>query len=1499
MSRLTSELTLDDIDDWFKIGKKSTSKSNIKTAPRSITGGRNFDVKSQKPIVAAPLQETYVPSYQRNVGHPSQQQYAERYRREAQEELMQYAQPHNRDLEALGEDLDQIDLSSIATTAIAMPEDQIPENAMDVYNNYSFTHSYDINLPITPHREQVVATIETNQVTIIQGSTGSGKTTQVPQYILDHYAKEEKYCNIIVTQPRRIAAMSIARRVCAERGWSRGSVCGFQVGRAKESSPDTRILYVTTGVLLRKLVTLKNMSQFTHVILDEVHERDQDTDFSLLIVKKLLRTNSRHVKVILMSATFNTGEFADYFALPIRDRLEPAPVYSVEGHCFRVSEYYVEDISPLGDLPVLEEFSPDIKVESYLLASRLIEEFDTIEIKRQGKTALGFAKFRGTVLVFLPGLAEIDTMYEYLRPIQEKCNLKIIPLHSTITMEEQGEVFLSPTDGVRKVILSTNIAESSITVPDIKYVIDFCLTKNLVCDPDTNYTSLQVEWASKANCIQRKGRAGRVSDGRVYRMIDRAFWETYIPEYGVPEMQRCPLEKLVLQTKVFDMGEPKALLALALSVPNLADIERTVLLLKEIGALSTPTTGVGNRHDGRLTFIGRVLADLPIDIRVGKLLVLGHVFGLLEDCLIIAAAMSLKSFFAKPYKRHLDAYRHKLNWSQGSLSDSMAVLNAFKEYQHKKAMGEFRRIGISEKDWCTKNFLQLRRLKEVEELMKELEDRLGSFNIQKPRNMPNYKKKFTDDQERLLLKLVLCGAFYPNFFIKGQVNEEEALRSMSGHDPLNTVMVKGFPANEGSLYKTSLEDHFCSIGFNPTAYFEETRAYVKFQWKHEDKGKVHPGVYLAVKRRLLRVPLVIQLFSTEESKVRLQNLHKQIAGQPAQLRTNRITIEDKSAEISNKLMVPLPEASQTTVVLTVTSVLECGHFWAQYHEEKNYYDLQLVQGQLNQGQLQPLYDKIYTGMFVAAPFTDETTEYYRARIESIDRKSLRNGQWKETVTVFFVDFGNTETMDRLDLRTLHGNMLEIPFQAVECFLCRIRPSAVGCPDGKWTKAASNKFASIVNGKTLYGQIFSIVRNALRLELIEPFPNGRQLSINQVLIDEGLADPAEESFLSKQSNEQRQLEANVAPVLPSQNRKEQNDWLSVALGSSRPLTSSGGLKRRAGSEVRLNGPHNAYELSFYSMTNVGRLRAAKIDPDSVNSVAIDDEPESPHSRMMCAGYVGLNPSASAMIARDTTILPLIPGLPALVALLFAPMAEFRTDSKKKQYTGAICGLGVDKMTNQPVMPDHDIEIEFDAELDMEDISKVCRINLQKTFRIYKDKSWLSTLLTGVRMAVNIAVGSEETVCKWSSDALFKLQENSRRKIMDLIQKRRAPIESDSNSTSHFYKWNQINPEDILYHHLEGTDADCPMLLNLHNGVALVTEEEIAEAGDLTTDEEKLRMQEILRMRKHCDYLKEVAKNPYKREPILCELCNMTWQTPQLLLLHLETRPHQLREEALYS
>lgn len=775
-------------------------------------------------------------------------------------------------------------------------------------------HTYDSHLKIHSKRDIILDTVETYPVCIIQGSTGCGKTTQVPMYILDHYAKLNEPCNIIITQPRRIAAISVASRVCNERGWNLGELCGYQIGLDRRYvNSDTRISYVTTGILLQKLIN-NDIDKYTHIIIDEVHERDLDVDFTLLSLKLLLQKHTNK-KVILMSATIDCELFVSYFVNNNR-----VPIVQIDASPYNVDTFYLDDLrrEPFTTYPRIntlskmltnpnqknaEETSIRLTDDTLELIVELIRYFDEMEKEKISSNPntteriIGdFAEMRASVLIFAPGMYEITRIEETLRTKFPHGQLNILPLHSDIAIEQQKRVFEKQQPTRRKIIISTSIAESSITVPDVKYVIDTCLTKQLWCDPVTNYTHLRVEWASKSSLNQRKGRAGRVSDGLCFRLITRNFYQTSLDEHDLPAMLRCPLEKLVLNTKRLNCGEPKKVLSLAIQPPELHDIERTILLLKEAGALTLRTNGFINPYDGDLTYAGKVMAQLPIDIKLSKLILLGHAFGRLRECVIIAAALSTKSFFSRYYKSHLEAFKAKWYWSHGSSCDFIAILNAYNMWHDLEERGRF--TSKHERfEWARKNMIDMYRLNETHQLRQEIEQRLKmDFNIVDNKTaVQNDVRTFLSGKEstaydiddpsdverhHLILKIILAGAFYPNYFVASKIDEYDAYKSVCGKDIKSTVMVKGLPMNEGKLYHAQIMKIFQYCSRLMQIHYEDSKAYIEFKGGDDAVGddlarsSVSLGVHLAVVMRLLRVPMIVRRFSERETKKRLRHFEE-------------------------------------------------------------------------------------------------------------------------------------------------------------------------------------------------------------------------------------------------------------------------------------------------------------------------------------------------------------------------------------------------------------------------------------------------------------------------------------------------------------------------------------------------------------------------------------------------------------------------------------------------
>ncbi|XP_026888009.2 ATP-dependent RNA helicase TDRD9 isoform X1 [Electrophorus electricus] len=1229
------------------------------------------------------------------------------------------------------------------------------------------------NLPITKNRQELISLIENNSVVIIRGATGSGKTTQLPQFILDYYTEKGTPCNLVVTQPRKIGASSIARWVARERKCTLGSLVGYQVGLEKMATEHTRLIYMTTGVLLQKLVAAKSLTEFSHIFIDEVHERTEELDFLLLVVKKLLNSNSRYVKVILMSATINCAEFAEYFGTPVRSQINPAYVFEVEGAPYTIEEFYLDDIKSI--LPFkMDGPHPDdpcISMEMYNMAVSLIQSFDDLEAREQsqseqnGQTTL---PGRGSVLVFLPGLDEIQYMQEALAKLVRK-RLQVYPLHSTVTLEEQNGVFLVPLPGYRKVILSTNIAESSVTVPDVKYVIDFCLARHLVCDKETNYQCLRLTWASKTNCNQRKGRAGRVSKGFCYRLVTRDFWKTEIPDYAIPEMLCSPLASILLKVKLLDMGDPRSLLSTALTPPNLRDIERTILQLKEMGALSVHSS-IRKHFDGELTFLGRVLAHLPVDLFLGKMIVLGHVFGCLEESLIIAASLSLKSFFAMPSLQQLAGYRSKLAFAHGVPSDSVAFVNAFKAWYTSRAKGELRHPK-DELEWGKENCIQIKRIREVAELFVDLKVRVSQFNMHVSDSSHPLDYAGIHSQ-RFILQVVIAGAFYPNYFLQGAIDEEQASKELSGNDPRTTVMVRNLPPF-AFLYYKQLQSLFRQCGQVKFISFEGSRAYVEFYRSSLQDSGVLPEVSLSLRLSQQKQRLNLHVHTTNEVEA--------LAGcrTVSHLQYARVNVDFQSQTVYpvgvlSSTIDPERLPSTRVFVVNITEVVEVGHFWGFQADEASLEKQGRLTAAINMLELRPLSVSLYPNLLCLAPFSDTQTDtgsYYRAKVLHVQGSN---------VEVFFLDFGNTSKVPCNSLRELPADLLGAPFQAQEFVLAGLAPSAQSMITGvQWSSRARNRFITLVNGRSLIVSLYSILHGVMRVHLHVSMETG-DVDVANLLVQEGYARLVPESFESQQSHEvlmglyKDLKEGTFTPSSSSSSwntRKEEEKQLINSLLLSFSKASHSAPKCR----VSVHGPFSPHKVTFHCMSGVMQYRSVIIDRDSINSVLVNDNPQDSHERLLVAGSVSLNASGTCIMLKETTLMPHIHGLPSLITMLFTPVMELRTDQERTCFTGALCGLGTNSNSQEAMLPDHDIETTFDVKVDVEDISEI----------------------NGLRGAVNrLVCEGPNGLLHLGPDRISALQEDARDRLLRLFCK----MPSREDCTPVYYdmpkKWNQVDPSQQM-------------------------------------------------------------------------------------------------------
>ncbi|KXS12597.1 P-loop containing nucleoside triphosphate hydrolase protein [Gonapodya prolifera JEL478] len=643
------------------------------------------------------------------------------------------------------------------------PKDVVPDE------EYDKILEVQRGLPITALKEEIIDAVRAHQVVVICGATGCGKSTQIPQYILRHILPPQSDPNspdpiCIVTQPRRISATSVALRVSRELRVPLGGEVGFRIRLSHETSASTRCVFATTGVLLRMLSDDPQLKAVSVVVVDEVHERNLNEDFVIVVLRELLKQR-KDLRVVLMSATIEPEKFKAYF-----EQTTPGasvPIVNIPGRLFTVEELYLEDVLlviPKFNIPAPNRKgrSPFQEGDNYQIASQAILEnspaiTSSLANWRLQLTSMGENNARnkrtlserprssrhqpppedptslqsdaepllapprkvsawemelivllvetlklkmrdgsepaGAILVFLPGWEDITSLVEALRQSKSMRGDVILPLHSAVPQEDQSKVFLRPPAGRTKVVVATDVAETSITIDDVVHVIDSCRHKQRGFDPMSQLSNLAVEWVSHQNAQQRRGRAGRVRPGRCWRLVPRAFFTSpSIPERPIPEMMRVPLEDICLQVVALGMAPCQSFLVKALDPPKEAAVQLAIDNLKGLGAIEEAV-------EEKLTPLGKALVEIPVGPAVGKMLIYASILGCLSPVLTIASAVAFRSPFVLPNLSEREAARKsRLQLSGGTLSDHLTLLRAFNEWKQANA-------DSSQRDWCKQNWV--------------------------------------------------------------------------------------------------------------------------------------------------------------------------------------------------------------------------------------------------------------------------------------------------------------------------------------------------------------------------------------------------------------------------------------------------------------------------------------------------------------------------------------------------------------------------------------------------------------------------------------------------------------------------------------------------------------------------------------------------------------------------------------------------------------------------
>jgi ATP-dependent RNA helicase DHX8/PRP22 len=596
------------------------------------------------------------------------------------------------------------------------------------------------SLPIYQHREEILNLIKNNNYCIITGETGSGKTTQLPQYIIESltladffkndkvFQKSKKSPRVVITQPRRVAAIQMAKRVCYEKNYKLGNEIGYTIRFGDNSCENTIIKYVTDGILVKECLADNILNKYHVVIIDEAHERSLYSDILFALIKQVVKIRNGSLKLIIMSATLNTEQFIKYF--------NNCPLLKVSGKLYPVDITYHP--SPM-----------DKRVKSSVeLAIRI-----------------HLHEGPGHILAFLTGFEECEKACKMTFNILEDLSKKgkkvppmnIMPLYGAQNTEDQSKIFEKTKNGCRKLIFCTNIAETSLTVDGIGYVIDCGYVKQKIYNHKTSMDSLMIVPISKVQAKQRSGRAGRTGPGKCLRIYTEQFYKNSMTDIIVPEILRVNLASTILTLK--SMGIDNIIDFDFMDKPDSNSIYEALKQLFFLQAIDI---------DGHITNLGKEMTKFPLDCCYSRALIASNFFNVKNEMEILVSLISSENVFVNVNKYDEDrrAYFEKTkNEFIDKYSDHITLLNIYKEL-------EFHNF---DEEWCQKHFLHIRALRQTRNILEQIKTYMNNINLRECEKFYNifYIKNLRegiendsslDDYEKIncLVRMSLCQGFYMN-----------------------------------------------------------------------------------------------------------------------------------------------------------------------------------------------------------------------------------------------------------------------------------------------------------------------------------------------------------------------------------------------------------------------------------------------------------------------------------------------------------------------------------------------------------------------------------------------------------------------------------------------------------------------------------------------------------------------------------------------------------------
>mmetsp|Transcript_16170 Transcript_16170/g.18122 ORF Transcript_16170/g.18122 Transcript_16170/m.18122 type:complete len:1135 (-) Transcript_16170:41-3445(-) len=554
-------------------------------------------------------------------------------------------------------------------------------------------------LPVFPYREEFLAAIKDHQIIVLVGETGSGKTTQIPQYL--HEIGYSELGKIGCTQPRRVAAMSVASRVSQEMNVKLGKEVGYSIRFENCTSEATKIQYMTDGMLLREILTEPDLSSYSCMIIDEAHERTLHSDILFGLVKDIVRFRN-DLKLIISSATMDAEKFSKYF--------DDASIFMIPGRMFPVDIFYTKS-------PEADYVDAAVVTVLQIHVSQLVDS--------------------GDVLVFLTGQEEIETAAEILtqrtRNLGSRVSeLIICPVYANLPSEQQAKIFEKTPKGARKVVLATNIAETSLTIDGICYVIDTGFNKQKSFNARSGMESLVVTPVSQAASNQRAGRAGRTQPGKCFRLFTAWSFQHELEPNTIPEILRTNLGNVVLMLK--SLGINDLIHFDFMDKPPADALIRALEQLYALGALNDV---------GELTKLGRRMAEFPLEPMLSKSVIASEKYKCVSEVLSTVAMLSLgSSVFYRPKEKKIMADTARMNFARGGGGDHSTLLRCYTEW----ASTEYNN------GWCFENFVQVRSIRRARDIREQLENLCERVEIDKTISKP-------DDNEALL-KAIASGFFY-------------------------------------------------------------------------------------------------------------------------------------------------------------------------------------------------------------------------------------------------------------------------------------------------------------------------------------------------------------------------------------------------------------------------------------------------------------------------------------------------------------------------------------------------------------------------------------------------------------------------------------------------------------------------------------------------------------------------------------------------------------------